>query len=344
MGPKKKSAKNALISARLKELKEESKPNIDSGTSIFRDAVLKGVSSALSDFEASKSKIQPPEGLELEDKTALLGSQKAPVDGLESHLEKPSSAQIKLSEEIAQAADRTFVVGSAKAQGFEPKVSVGQVEPLPLSNANPSLSATYDPHHLQQSHVLSLAQDRIVELEKALESLRRENEALHAAVEIAQAKSSELYDKLQRAERLLQEQRQNSEQELSLFRESLLLKDQENNKLRLKVQELDSRLAQDLKKIRVRERELENRLELSRVEKAALLRAKDEHLLDLQRKNDALKAEHESSQLKVTELQSKIEGHYDQFARTIRALRLALTQLEANDEQTVAPLPIKKAE
>lgn len=350
MAPKKKSAKNALIKARLKELQEESKPNIDSSTAIFRGAVLEGMSSASSDFEASKSEIKPPEGLELEDKTTLLGSQKDPIEELESHLADPSPTEIKLSEEVAQAADRTLIVGSAKAKGIEPKVSVGFGKPHlnPSSAANPSLnpssSAIYDPHHLQQSHVLSLAQDRIVELEKALESLRRENESLHAAVEIAQSKSSELYDKLQRAERLLQEQRQNSEQELGLFRESLLLKDQENNKLRLKVQELDSRLAQDLKKIRVRERELENRLELSRVEKAALLRAKDEHLLDLQRKNDALKAEHESGQLKVTELQSKIEVHHDQFARTIRALRLALTQLEANDEQTVAPLPIKKAE
>jgi hypothetical protein len=342
MGPKKKSAKNALMKARLKELQEESKPNIDLATSIFRGAILEGISSASSELQASKSELKPPEGLEIEDKTTLLGSQKDPLEELESYLAESSPTQIKLSEEIAQAADRTLVVGSAKAKGVEPKVSVGLAKPQSVPSS--SSSATYDSHHLQQSHVLSLAQDRIVELEKALETLRRENESLHAAVEIAQSKSSELYDKLQRAERLLQEQRQNSEQELSLFRESLLLKDQENNKLRLKVQELDSRLAQDLKKIRVRERELENRLELSRVEKAALLRAKDEHLLDLQRKNDALKAEHESSQLKVTELQSKIEAHHEQFARTIRALRLALTQLEANDEQTVAPLPIKKAE
>lgn len=375
MGPKKKSAKNSLMKARMKELQEESKPNIDSATSIFRDVILGSMVSSSSDLKVSQSEIKPPEGLVLEDKTTLLGSDNNAENkmGIDSEIEsgtksgkrsghrsdsrsgnksdqiedspdllelEPSAAEIKIQEEVAQASDRTFVVGSPKAQGVQPKVSVG----VPQPNAVPGGGAVYDANSLQQSHVLSLAQDRIVELEKALESLRRENESLHAAVEVAQAKGSELYDRLQRAERLLSDQRNTSEQELTLFKESLALKDLENNRLKLKVQELDSRLAQDLKKIRVRERELENRLELSRVEKAALLRAKDEHLLDLQRKNDALRSEHESSQLKVAELQSKIDTHHEQFARTIRALRLALTQLETNDEQTVAPLPIKKAE
>jgi hypothetical protein len=44
------------------------------------------------------------------------------------------------------------------------------------------------------------------------------------------------------------------------------------------------------------------------------------------------------------ELQAKLESNNDQFARTVRALRLALSNLESTEESSITLAPIKKAE
>ena len=103
----------------------------------------------------------------------------------------------------------------------------------------------------------------------------------------------------------------------------------------------ETRLKNDFKKIRVKERELENRLELARAEKAALLRSKDEYILDLKRKIDQLQSELDNYRSKVLELNKNLDSNQEQFKRTVRALRLALTNLEHKEGE---PFPLKKAE
>ena len=123
------------------------------------------------------------------------------------------------------------------------------------------------------------------------------------------------------------------------------VKESEIHRLRAKVEELESRLSNDLRKIRVRERELENRLELSKMEKMALLKSKDETILDLKRKTDSMDIEIESYQNRINELNQKIEANQEQFARTVRALRIALTNLEVNENtSSITIAPFKKAE
>ena len=132
-----------------------------------------------------------------------------------------------------------------------------------------------------------------------------------------------------------------------MFKEALQQKDGEKIKLRNKVEELENRLSQDMRRIRVRERELENRLELARLEKTALVRTKDESILELKRKIDNLESELETYRNKIVELHGRIESNQEQFGRTVRALRLALTNLESSDEETNINIPIsayKKAD
>jgi hypothetical protein len=56
---------------------------------------------------------------------------------------------------------------------------------------------------------------------------------------------------------------------------------------------------------------------------------------------DQLTAESEGYRQKCHELNKQIDAHQDQFRRTVRALRLALSNLETADD-TVSPL--KKVE
>ncbi len=129
--------------------------------------------------------------------------------------------------------------------------------------------------------------------------------------------------------------------EIVLLKNHLSKKDNELQKAQLKTDELESRLKFDMKKIRVRERELENRLELIRAEKNAIVKNKDEQILDLRRKMDVLQMEVESYRQKCVDLNKSLETNQESFKRTTRALRLAMANLELQEENKV---PMKKAE
>jgi chromosome segregation ATPase len=202
---------------------------------------------------------------------------------------------------------------------------------------------------LVQAENLKLAQSRIIELEKELEKLRKENELLSSAGEMTKQKLEEATGRIHQFEKQKNDRQTQFENEVRIFKDGLSQKDYENQKLRLKVEELEGRISADLRKIRVRERELENRLELLKAEKTALVRSKDETILDLKRKIDSVQVEIENYKSKVIELNQKIESNQEQFNRTIRTLRLALTNLEVNDPTISSSNvgvagPFKKAE
>lgn len=205
-------------------------------------------------------------------------------------------------------------------------------------------SSHYSDAQMVQAENLRLAQTRILELENEAEKLRQENELLTAAGTIAKNRLDELTEKIHAIERSKIDAMEQASLEMKILKESLLERDRETAKAKRKVEELETRLNSDLKKIRVRERELENRLELSRLEKTALVRSKDENILDLKRKMDLISSELENYKQRTSELQEKIDNQHDQIGRTVRALRLALTNLESSDTSSDSVLPLKKAE
>lgn len=194
---------------------------------------------------------------------------------------------------------------------------------------------------LAQAENLKIAQQRILELEKEVEHLRAENEELASAGEIIRSRTDELGVRITAVEREKAEERESFQSEILILKGNLQYKENEVAKARIKVDELETRLKSDFKKIRVRERELENRLELLRAEKSALVRSKDEYILEQKRKIDQLSQELDNYRKKCLELNKTIEANQDQVKRTERALRLALTNLEAKEENLV---PLKKAE
>ncbi len=217
------------------------------------------------------------------------------------------------------------------------KVSVGHFR----GNKSSGPSMTSIDASLVQAENLRLAQQRILELEKEVEHLRSENEELASAGQIFHTRMEEMALKVTQLERERVEDQESARAEMLLLKSSLQHKETEVAKARVKVEDLETRLKSDFKKIRVRERELENRLELLRAEKAALVRSKDEYILEQKRKIDQFSQELDNYKKKCLELNKIIEANQDQVRRTERALRLALTNLEAKEENLV---PLKKAE
>ena len=194
---------------------------------------------------------------------------------------------------------------------------------------------------LKQSESLRIAQTRISDLETELDRLRRENERLASAGETIRRHSDELRSRLDYIEQDKRESERILEEEKRVMRGQLNQKDRENVELRNRVDETEGRLESNFKKIRVRERELEHRLEIMKMESATLVSTKDKMILDLKRQVDQLTHEAEFGKQKSQELFNQFKGKQDTIRRVVRALRIALTILEGDEENVV---PIKKAE
>lgn len=223
------------------------------------------------------------------------------------------------------------------------KQSFGAARP-PSARMPASPAAQMTEAQLAQAENLKLAQSRISELENELENVRNENELLSSAGAIARQRIEELTEKLHALERVKVDVIEQSEMEQRILKDGAADKNRDLIRAKKRIEELESRLNSDVKKIRMRERELENRLELARMEKTTLIRSKDEAILDLKRRLDELVAELEGYKSRVSELQRKIDVHQEQSGKTVRALRLALATLENTDPSSGQLVPVKKAE
>lgn len=185
---------------------------------------------------------------------------------------------------------------------------------------------------LVQSENLRVAQQKVLELEEEISRLRTENEDLAAAGETLRRVADEAAAAQEQLERRLEGVKDLAQQEQQLMKESMETKDRRLIELQNKIEEMELRLSTNIQKIRVRERELENRLELVRMEGEALTRSKDEMVLDLKRQVDQLNIELENYRSKGIELNSQLKDKQELLRRTVKALRLALSMLEGDEE------------
>lgn len=242
----------------------------------------------------------------LDDRTMQLSESK--IIKTDDKIPLPKEAKPKPKEEVVKAG-----VGR-----FAPNRPVG-----PQSSTEAALA---------RSENLRIAQNRILELEQEVERLRVENEQLAAAGETFRRRSDELLGRAENAEAQCESIQNLADEEKKLLQESLEGKERQYRGVQSKIEELEARLSTNIQKIRVRERELENRLELVRMESAALIRSKDELILDLKRQMDQLNMELENYRSKGQELNKNLNDKQEMLRRTVKALRLALSMLEGEDE------------
>ena len=224
--------------------------------------------------------------------------------------------------------DRTIAVEGARGGRpvLQERVASGALKGTRSGQVYTSLDAS-----LAQAETLKIAQSRIKELEIEIDRLRTENDDLASAGDVVTRRVEDLQIRLHRLEKEKHDLQDQSKSEMLILRGNLQFKETELSKTKAKLEDLDMRMKSDFRKIRVRERELENRLELVRGEKQALMRAKDEKILDLQRKLDQYKSELDLYRAKVQDLNKIMENQHDQMQKTIRALRIALVNLEHED-------------
>ncbi|MGE3387116.1 MAG: hypothetical protein AB7K41_10340 [Bdellovibrionales bacterium] len=243
----------------------------------------------------------------------------------------PEDATLRLQESKLHinSVKLTEKIPSGPPPRSEPEVKqvVGRYAPLRAGGFSSATEAS-----LATSENLRIAQNRILELEQELGRLRTSNEQLAAAGETLRRRADELFVQTSTLQERLTRTMETKEQEVEILRHAQLQKDKDVGAMRLKIEELEMRLSTNIQKIRVRERELENRLELIKMESSALVRNKDEIILDLKRQLDQINLELENYRNKGHELNKQINDKQEMLRRTVKALRIALSMLEGDDE------------
>lgn len=190
---------------------------------------------------------------------------------------------------------------------------------------------------LKQSENLRIAQTRISSLEEELERLRQENSQLSSAGEILRRRADELLSQSEGFENKIQESATIFDEEKKVLKAQIQNKDRELEVRKQKIDQLEQRLNSQFDSIRRRERELEHRLEILKVENQDILNGKDKMILDLKRQVDLLNTEANFSKERTQELYGQHKDKQETIRRVVKALRMALTILEG-DEETKAPL------
>lgn len=242
----------------------------------------------------------------------------------------PDDATERLSEsKIAEIMHKPTSSASATVPAGDDKVraSVGRFASLRASPGAASTEAA-----LAQSESLRIAQGRILELEQEIERLRTQNEELGAAGETLRRRTDELLAQNAKRESDYQHAVSSFEQERNILNSAKEAMQRDLELHRRKNDELELRISTNIQKIRVRERELENRLELIKMESQALIRSKDEMILELKRQIDQIGIELNNYRQKNQELNRQTNDKQEMLRRTVKALRLALSMLEGEDE------------
>jgi len=185
----------------------------------------------------------------------------------------------------------------------------------------------------------AIAQSRIQQLESEVDSLRSENQKNDATLSALRTQVDEMSKRLIEWEKRYKDMIQKKDLELELAREELGHKTTKLEETTKQLEELESRFEGEFHRIRVRERELQNRLDILKHEGNALLRHKDESILELKRVIEKLNYDMENYRKKNQGVFNEVEAQQDRMKRAMKALRVAISLLDGEEEK-----PLKKAE
>lgn len=183
---------------------------------------------------------------------------------------------------------------------------------------------------LKQSEHLRIAQEKINELEKELDDLRKQNHELSSDAESIATLNEAYSGQIENLKMELTHVRLTLGEELKILRHSLHEKQHALSELKQSNSDLKSKVENNFKSIRKRERDLEYRLELAKVDEDALLKSKDKMILDLRREVDKKEQEKSAFERKNKEHYQKIQEQQQTVRTVVRALRIALTRLEGD--------------
>lgn len=212
------------------------------------------------------------------------------------------------------------------ADPFENQISEPQIPAASLPKNVVDLQ-----EHLKSSNYLEVAQNRVLELEKEVQKLRRDGEQLAAAGKHFKEMTESLKMQVKQAESKYQNMQEIAREEKKILMQSLEAKEIKISALQERVMDVEQRQGSQFENVRIRERELENRLEIMKSETEALGRTKDEAILELKKQVQVVQSDLEKYRVQNQKISAKLENKEELLRRTVKALRIALTMLEGSN-------------
>lgn len=173
----------------------------------------------------------------------------------------------------------------------------------------------------------------VKKLSQQLESLTQRNRELLTNLENTKRREESLRRDLQntkeRHEGELLLQKNDYEDRLSRYGNVK----SEANQLEQRQQEWKEKVKEDLRRIKLKEKELENKYELLKRDTQALLDSKDKHVLELKKKKDALDFELEAFEERLRKANTVLSSIASKKHKLLDTLRLVMTLLEQIDAE-----------
>jgi chromosome segregation ATPase len=182
---------------------------------------------------------------------------------------------------------------------------------------------------LKNADYIRFAQDKIKNQEKELLSLREEAQELALAGSHFKTLADEREQRNKTLEAKVSELQSTSIEEKRILNEALAAKETKVGLLQERVESLELELESKYNRLRVRERELESRLEILKQEQDAVFSSKDDMILRVKKQNNALTADLERLRSQAQKTSAQLQEKEDALRRTIKALKLSLTMLES---------------
>lgn len=260
------------------------------------------------------------------DKTTVLPSELSDNEKTKSvSVQKSKLTEVKSTEVIQKPKEPSFEYKPNPTRDVEP----AKENFFNKDNIDPSLFSLEAA--IKQSEYLRIAQNKVKALEKQVDDLKSENETLSASAIILQKKYDQVVNKLDTIKMDQKAQVDNLKDEMVLKDRIIKELEKEKDQLQRKNDEFQSLMSEKIQHVRVRERELQNRLEILQHEGDVVITNKDEMILDLKKQIDQLHFEVDSYKTQARGFNQEIQAQKDQIRRSTKALRLALTLLENED-------------
>ena len=106
----------------------------------------------------------------------------------------------------------------------------------------------------------------------------------------------------------------------------------------IQYEKLRDRVRQDIRKIRVREKELENKLEILKKDSETLIAARESKILELKRKIDLLEFNYDTLQDQNVAEKANVSEAHEKIAKVVKVLKLAMGIIEGETDNGGKPL------
>jgi len=192
-----------------------------------------------------------------------------------------------------------------------------------------------------QATIANLRADR-EELLKRIDHLEEEKLLGHRNSLTLRAELDEKKIELTILRKKLNEEINELKDNIRIFEEKVLILEEKNKYLQQELETAGQKNKIDLKRVMLRERELEQKLELLKEDAETQIRNRDLKILELKRKIDGMEFDMESiSQQEKKTLESRFELE-DKLDKAIRTLRTAISTLEEDGDRSSTLEAIKK--